>query len=126
MVYVNSIKRLILKADLRREPRILFFYMTWFNYLCNMNSYIENIKKLISNNEIEEAIQALHLKLKTEPKNDEAFFLLGNAYCKLNDWQQALNAYGQALSINPQSPARIAHDRVLEIFNFYNKDIYNP
>lgn len=91
-----------------------------------MNSYIENIKKIISNNEIEEATQALLLELKADPNNDEAYFLLGNAYCKLNDWQQALNAYGQALSINPQSPARIAHDRILEILNFYNKDIYNP
>ena len=87
---------------------------------------LDHIKQLLQNNNIDTAISLLlELKLQ-QPENDDIHFILGNAYCKKNDWQQALNAYCQALTINPKSPARIAHDRVIEILNFYHHDRYNP
>ena len=96
MVYVNSIKRLILKADLRRESRILFLYTPPIYYLCNMN----HIKELLNNNNTDKAIELLSLAIANNPHCDEAYFLLGNAHCKKNDWQQAMNA--STLKLLPQ------------------------
>jgi tetratricopeptide (TPR) repeat protein len=60
------------------------------------------------------------------PKCDEAYFLLGNAYCKKNDWREALNAYCQAIDLNPNGPARMAYEHIIEILDFFHHDLYNP
>ncbi|MBO5507222.1 MAG: tetratricopeptide repeat protein, partial [Bacteroides sp.] len=57
--------------------------------------------------------------------NDEPYYLLGNAYRKMGDWQQALNNYLEAIERNPESPAVSARDMLMNILNFYNKDMYN-
>lgn len=125
MVYVNSIKRLILKADLRRESRILFFISVLNHYLCYMKE-LEKINKLIQNNNIEQAIAALNIFIADNKSCDEAYFLLGNAYCKKNAWREALNAYCQATELNPDGPAQMAYDHIIEILNFFHHDLYNP
>jgi tetratricopeptide (TPR) repeat protein len=85
------------------------------------------IKEQINKGEITEAIGLLDEYLSTDsPARDEAFYLLGNAYRKQGNWQQALNNYRRAIDLNPQSPAAEAHRMVMKILNFYNKDLYNP
>ena len=48
-----------------------------------------------------------------------------HAYRKMGDWQQALNNYLEAIERNPESPAVSARDMIMNILNFYNKDMYN-
>ena len=43
----------------------------------------------------------------------------------MGDWQQALNNYLEAIERNPESPAVSARDMIMNILNFYNKDMYN-
>ena len=50
------------------------------------------------------------------------YYLLGNAYRKMGNWQQALNNYLEAIERNPESPAVSARDMIMNILNFYNKD----
>ena len=50
---------------------------------------------------------------------------MGNAYRKLGDWQKALNNYQSAIELNLDSPALQARKMVMDILNFYNKDMYN-
>ena len=84
------------------------------------------IKALISQGEVEQAISLLDQYLQTDsPQQDEAFYLRGNAYRKQGNWQQALNNYRYAIDLNPESPAKEAHRMVIDILNFYNKDMYN-
>jgi tetratricopeptide (TPR) repeat protein len=85
------------------------------------------IKERINRGEVSEAIRELddYLKTTTE-RQDEAYYLRGNAYRKQGNWQQALNNYQLATDHNPNSPAREARRMVMDILNFYNKDIYNP
>lgn len=85
----------------------------------------EQIKELISEGDIREAINLLDGLMGEECKDDELYYLRGNAYRKLCDWQQALNNYLEAISLNPESPAKEAHRMLMEILEFYNKDMYN-
>ena len=87
---------------------------------------LKTIKELINQGDIEKALQALDEFLRTEPVGkDEAYYLMGNAYRKLGDWQKARNNYQSAIELNPDSPALQARKMVMDILNFYNKDMYN-
>lgn len=99
------------------------------NYKVLIMAMIErlpDIKKLIDQGEVERAINALTNFIQThDGATDEAYYLLGNAYRKMGNWQYALNNYLEAIEQNPQSPAVQARDMLIDILNFYNKDMYN-
>lgn len=87
---------------------------------------LTTIKELIDQGRVELAIRHLDEIIQTDcPNKDEAYYLRGNAYRKQGNWQQALNNYQQAIDLNPQSPALHAHQMVMDILNFFNKDMYN-
>lgn len=83
------------------------------------------IKQLINENKTDEAIRLLTEYIEKYPRNDEAYFLLGNAYRKLGEIRMALNNYLTAVELNPDSPAKTAYDAQIRILDFYNKDMYN-
>ncbi|MBP6064610.1 tetratricopeptide repeat protein [Bacteroides sp.] len=87
---------------------------------------LKTIKELINEGKVEEAIQALDQLILTDsvPK-DEAYYLRGNAYRKQGNWQQALNNYQESIELNPQGPATEARRMVMDIMNFFNKDMFN-
>ncbi|NDV59703.1 tetratricopeptide repeat protein [Bacteroides sp. 519] len=88
---------------------------------------LTTIKNLIHEGCVDKAIETLSIYLsdKNSPSHDEAYYLLGNAFRKQGNWQQALNNYQLAIDINPESPAADARKMVIDILNFYNKDMYN-
>ena len=106
---------------------------------------LTTIRQLIYNGKVEEALAALDLLLagysntaKAEvaiPATEgataaprwlaEAYYLRGNAYRKLSNWQAALNDYQRAIDLDPESPAQQARRMVIDILNFYHKDMYN-
>ncbi len=91
-----------------------------------MTEQLQDIKTLIGQGDTERAIEALTNFIRNDAHvNDEPYYLLGNAYRKKGDWQQALNNYLEAIDRNPESPARAAKDMIMDILNFYNKDMYN-
>lgn len=87
--------------------------------------HLEEIDKMIQGGAINEAIDNLK-EMLSSTKDDQAFYLLGNAYRKKGDFQNALNNYLEAIAINPQSPASEAHQMLMNILEFYHKDLYNP
>ena len=84
---------------------------------CLMTEQLQDIKTLIEQGDTERAIHALTNFIR----NDAHV----NAYRKMGDWQQALNNYLEAIERNPESPAVSARDMIMNILNFYNKDMYN-
>ena len=69
---------------------------------------LNTIKELINQGNVEQAILQLDEILQTDfPGKDEAYYLRGNAYRKQSNWQQALN------------------NLVMDILNFFHKDMYN-
>lgn len=86
----------------------------------------EGIKELIYEGRTEEAIRLLDDYIAEHPEDDEGWYLRGNAYRKREDVRQALNNYLKAMELNPGSPAVEAHNMLMKILDFYNKDLYNP
>lgn len=86
---------------------------------------MEKIKQLIFDGDVDQAICLLDEIIRNDPASDEAFYLRGNAYRKRSDWKQALNNYLAAMELNPDSPAHQAYRMVIEILDFYHKDMYN-
>ena len=86
---------------------------------------METIKQLISEGKTDEAIFLLEEFIEKNKTSDEAYYLKGNAYRKKGDVRQAVNNYLIAIELNPNSPAVIAHNQMISILNFYNKDMYN-
>lgn len=90
-----------------------------------MKEDLKEIKLLINKGNVSTAIKQLHLLIANNPIEAEAYYLLGNAYRKQGDWQGALNNYQEAIAIDPESPANEARNMVIDILNFYNKDMFN-
>lgn len=54
------------------------------------------------------------------------FYQLGNNYRRSGDYQAAMNAYMEAIALDPDSPAVEALRMLQDIMNYYCKDVYNP
>lgn len=85
----------------------------------------EEAYTLLKENRTSEAIALLDQLIANDPGNDELYYLRGNACRKQADWQGALQNYLEAIQLNPDSPAKEAHRMLMEILEFYNKDMYN-
>lgn len=57
---------------------------------------------------------------------EEEYIALGDAYWKRQDWKQCLDNYAEAIRMNPESQAVAKREMVMQIINFYNKDMLNP
>ena len=89
---------------------------------------LDDIKLLIQNGEIENALTALNEFIELTDSSQlksEAYYLRGNAYRKQANWQQALNNYHLAIESDPDSPAVEALKMLNDILSFYNKDMFN-
>ena len=91
-----------------------------------MKEKLNTIKELIKEGKLDTAIEQLNAYIQSDTtQDDEPYYLLGNAYRKQSNWQMALNNYLEAMERNPESPAANAHQMMMDILNFYNKDMYN-
>ena len=91
-----------------------------------MKEKLQQIKVLINDGCISEAIVQLNDMINTTPEwASDAYYLLGNAYRKKGDWQGDLNNYQEEIALNPESPAKEARAMMMDILNFYNKDMFN-
>ena len=86
----------------------------------------DRIKDLLDSHKADEAIALVEsYRAEGGEMDDTLFYLLGNAWRKKGNWQMAMNNYLEALSINPDSPAKQALSIANDILDFYNKDMYN-
>ena len=84
----------------------------------------EDFTKALEKGKIETAITMLDQSIKQNHKNDELYYLRGNAYFKAGNLQEAIQNYMEAIAINSESPASEALKMANDILGFYNKDLY--
>ena len=105
------------------------------NYLCVSESrktkkmeQIDNLKRAYQSGDVDTAIKQLDQLLQdssVEKEKDTLYYLRGNAYRKKGDWKRALDNYQYAIEINRTVPAVQAWKMVIDILNFYHKDMFN-
>ena len=72
------------------------------------------------------AITELSEYIILNPMDDNAYYLRGNVYRKIEMFGDALNDYSKAVELNPQSSAAIAIEILNEILAYRNTDLLNP
>lgn len=91
-----------------------------------MSVPMKQIEALIEKGQVDEAMELINDMLNTEVQGkDQLYYMRGNLYRKRADWHKAMNDYQRAMELNDQSPAVGARKALLDILNFYNKDMYN-
>lgn len=56
----------------------------------------------------------------------DEWYKKGNECRQRQDWRGALNCYTEAIELDPESPAVHARKMLMDILEYYNKDMYNP
>lgn len=86
---------------------------------------MDKIKEHVEAGRLDEAIVLLEQKKADNPNDAEVLYELGCVYWKKQDWKHCLDCYAEAVSIDPDSPASEARKMVLDILQFYNKEMFN-
>ena len=88
---------------------------------------LNTIKELISQGNVEQAILLLDELLQTDfPQKRRSLLSPGERIPQTRaTGSKRLNNYRYAIDLNPDSPARQAYNMVMDILNFYHKDMYN-
>lgn len=82
----------------------------------------EKIKKLPP----EEAISVLDEYLVHHQDSEEGYILRGKVHWKAGHRKEAVNDFLYAISLNPDSKAKMLLDYANSILDYYNKDLFNP
>ena len=89
-----------------------------------MSELIQEAKRLIHIGQTKEAIALLE-QIGSKETQDAVCYLKGNAYRREGNLQQAMEAYLEAMEINPDSPATQAYQMARNIMEFRNKEMFN-
>lgn len=67
------------------------------------DKHLAKAKEYIANNELNKAVIELKNVIQLDPKNDAAYYDLGESYLKLKQGNEAYEAFSSAVSINPDN-----------------------
>ena len=84
------------------------------------------IRLLIKENKLTEALVELNAMIDREPDNAEALFERGRIYWRLGERSKAMSDYCRADALEPGGPASVALDQARQIEAFFNPDLLNP
>lgn len=88
---------------------------------------MEKILKLIEANQLDHALILLQERLQVQPDEAGTYFLLGQIFCKKQEWGMAINHYRKALDIDPNYPGAQAQiDMANAILGYFTPDMFNP
>lgn len=86
---------------------------------------IAQIEEKINLGYTNESIKILNDFLSKSTDKETIYILLGKTYQKQGKWAEALNNFQYAIDINPCSRALEFRKMIIDIMNFYNKDMFN-
>ncbi len=86
---------------------------------------------MVASGHVAEAVRLLTPARRAEgdtygdERRDELLNVLGNAYRKEENWEEAIGCYLEAMELNPDSPAAVSYRMAIDILEFRNKDLFN-
>ncbi|MBR1387187.1 MAG: hypothetical protein IJ553_02110 [Alloprevotella sp.] len=90
-----------------------------------MDENLTDIAQLIESGATTEAIDRLNGLFAGHPCPAQLHYLKGKALMKQSAWGEAISQFRQARMLEPDGPAAEAENMLLDIMDFYNKDMYN-
>lgn len=87
---------------------------------------LPNIRQLIDENNFDAALAEVNLYIEEYPDDDEAYFVRGKLWWRLDNHSAAVTDYETAVSLNPDSNARHALELARSVFDYFNPDLLNP
>lgn len=84
------------------------------------------IRQLLKENKLSEALVELNALIDREPDNAEALFERGRTYWRLGERSKAMSDYCRADALEPDGRASVALDQARQIEAFFNPDLLNP
>lgn len=87
---------------------------------------LKNIEELLRAGKVDEAYEQLHDYLTQNPKNAQAWYMMGGILRRQQLWGESINAYNKAKLLEPDGPADAAIESIYEILRFVNTDLMNP
>ncbi|MCT4614973.1 MAG: hypothetical protein N4A49_08890 [Marinifilaceae bacterium] len=91
-----------------------------------MTDIEKKLNKLKEDNHTEELINECN-RLINQEDNSYAHFYLGEYYYSISDNSKALSHLLQVKEDNPlHNKAIVMQEMIKSVFNFFNKDLYNP
>lgn len=91
-----------------------------------MEAKYQQIKLFTEQERYDDALVLVEDLLKDNSQDDMLWYLKGNIYKKQEQWQQAIDSYTEAITINRENPATTMRRICIDILNFYDKTMYNP
>lgn len=86
---------------------------------------VDNVRLLLQEGKMDEAERLLDKVLQEDNRDSDAYYWMGNLHRKRCNWKLALQAYAQAIELNPRSQAREARQMLLDIVQFRDVQRYN-
>ncbi|MBP5457949.1 MAG: tetratricopeptide repeat protein [Paludibacteraceae bacterium] len=86
---------------------------------------LSELKEALHEGNVADVVSQLESYVSLHKDSAEAYFLLGNAYRKMENWEMALNNYQIAMDMDPEGPASLAYNATIEVLEFFNKDMFN-
>ena len=86
---------------------------------------LSELKNALHDGDVADVVSQLEAYVSSHKESAEAYFLLGNAYRKMENWEMALNNYQISMDLDPDGPATLAYNATIEVLEFFNKDMFN-
>lgn len=91
------------------------------------------IREMLGNGKAHDALEMCNKLIESigEEENntsllEQLYYLRGSAYHRTGDVRNAMNSYLESMERNPNGPAKLAYNNIIQILDFYNHDLYNP
>ncbi|KOH45172.1 tetratricopeptide repeat protein [Sunxiuqinia dokdonensis] len=92
-----------------------------------MTEELNDIKKQVQANQLQEAAQQIDHLLQQQPDFAELHFIQGQIFFKQQQWGRAINAYNRVLELEPNHPnAQSQIDMANSILGYFTPDMFNP
>lgn len=93
----------------------------------NIDDVLAEAGEYLKNDEIDKALTLYEGVIQKNKENIDALIGCGKVFHKKGDFKMALNCYYKVLEVDESNAvAKTSIEMINSIFNFYNKDMYNP
>ncbi len=101
---------------------LVLFGFTFMGFECG-STELTSAKLYIQQKNYDKALEALQGEIQKNPKDDEAYYLLGYVYGEKEQYGEMMDAFNKSLSISKNFENEIKSSRIYYWANLFNKGV---